>query len=258
VEREWDIRNTLQRIKVIVPKLVGFEEKGKLRNEGSSQILVQKFIPKSSYEASKTSLYVDTARTLADGYGDFNGDGLEDLLLAYVSGIEGTTPIQMFLQNSKDRLVKDNSLLPKPTPGTVHARKSVPDAFIADHGFDQPPFPVTQPLLLLSKGGKLEVKKIPGVPIGFHHGATAADIHNDGIPHIFVTDSTNGVFFLGNDGTGNFTMTCQGIPFFRYGYYTTEFIDVDDDGYYDLLVSGHEQDGATTCIYWCDTSGMFE
>jgi hypothetical protein len=223
-------------------------------------------VPNSSYEASNTSLYVDTNRILAVGYADFNRDGRENLLAAYVSGTAETTPIKMFLQNSRGELFEDDSLLPSPVPGTVHARKiviadfngdSIPDAFIADHGFDQPPFPGAKPVLLLSRGGRYEVKQIPGVPVGFHHSATAADIHGDGIPHIFVTDSTNGAFLLVNDGVGNFTMTRQGIPLLRYGYYTAEFIDVDDDGYYDLLVSGHEGDGAVTRIYWGDASGTF-
>jgi hypothetical protein len=60
-----------------------------------------------------------------------------------------------------------------------------------------------------------------------------------------------------NDGTGNFVVTRQGIPLFRRGYYTSELIDMDDDGYCDLLVGGHEHEGAATRIYWGNGSGTF-
>ena len=32
--------------------------------------------------------------------------------------------------------------------------------------------------------------------------------------------------------------------------FTAELIDVDTDGFFDLLVAGHEQDGMETTIYW--------
>jgi hypothetical protein len=222
--------------------------------------------PISSYEASNTSLYTRTNGILAVGYADFNSDGREDLLMAYVSGTTETTPIKLFLQNPMGKLVEDDSLLPLPVPGTVHARKIViadfngdgmPDAFIADHGYDHPPFPGATPILLLSKDGKFEMKPLPDVPAGFQHSATAADINGDAISDIFVTDTTHGAFLLMNDGVGNFTVTRHGIPFIGAGYYTSELIDVDDDGYYDLLVGGHEHEGAVTRIYWGDASGTF-
>jgi hypothetical protein len=223
-------------------------------------------LPASSYEASSSALYTNTDGTLAVGYADFNRDGREDLLMAYVSGTTETTPIRMFLQNTWGKLIEDDSLLPSPVPGTVHARKiviadfnadGIPDAFIADHGYDQPPFPGAQPLLLLSRDGRFEARQILNLPAGFHHAASAADTNGDGAADIFVTDTNSSAFLLLNDGTGNFTVTRQGIPSLRRGYYTAELIDIDDDGDYDLLVGGHEHEGAATRIYWGDSSGTF-
>ncbi|MFZ6027114.1 MAG: FG-GAP repeat domain-containing protein [Chloroflexota bacterium] len=217
----------------------------------------------TSYEASKTSLYYDTGRTWAVGYADFNRDGLEDVLMGYVSRTGEATPIKMFLQQPGGELIEDSSLLPPVVPGTIHARKvaigdfnkdGTPDAFIVDHGYDQPPFPGAKPVLLISKEGKFEERTISRVPGGFQHAASAADLTGDGSIDIFVTDTDNGAFLLVNDGTGNFTVTRRGVPRIKQGYYTVEVIDVDDDGYCDLLVGGHEHEWAATRIYWGNAS----
>jgi len=223
-------------------------------------------VPSSSYEASITSLYVETGWSLAVGYADFNQDGLEDVFVADVSGTTGTVPIKLYLQDSKGHYNENATLLPDPPPGTIHARKAVvtdynadniPDVFIADHGFDQPPFPGAKPLLLLSTNNGFEVAKIPGVPQGFQHSATAADITGDTFPDIFVTDTNNGAFLLLNDGTGQFTMTRSGLPYIVGGYYSSELIDLDEDGFYDLIVGGHEHEGAITWVYWGSAGGRY-
>src|SRR5262249_1706867 len=127
----------------------------------------------TSYEASITSNYIDLNNQNAYAFADFNGDGRQDLLMAYISGNTGTVPIKMFLQSADGKFIEDESLLPSPVPGTIHARKiiiadfnndGVPDAFIVDHGYDQPPFPGSKPLLLLSSHGKYVVKDLPDVP----------------------------------------------------------------------------------------------
>lgn len=217
----------------------------------------------ASYEASKTSLYYDTGRTWAVGYADFNRDGREDVLMGYVSRTTESTPIKMFLQDPNGELIEDSSLLPSVVPGTVHARKvviadlnsdGIPDALIVDHGYDQPPFPGAKPVLLISSEGRFEERPIPGVPAGFQHSASAADLTGDGHIDVFVTDTDNGAFLLVNDGAGNLAVTRRGIPRLRQGYYTSEVIDLDDDGYCDLIVGGHEHERAATRIHWGDAS----
>jgi hypothetical protein len=223
-------------------------------------------VAKSSYESSRTSMCVSLNGLSAVGYADFNRDGREDVLTGYGSGTTDTTPLEMLIQKPSGVLVPDNSLLPSPIPGSVSARKVIvvdfngdkdPDAFVADHGFDKPPFPGAQPILLLSQDGKLEVGQIPNLPTGFQHSASAADINGDGAPDIFVTDTDNGAYLLMNDGAGGFTVTRQGIPAVQEGYYTSELIDLDDDGFYELLVGGHEHEGAATHVFWGDATGTF-
>ena len=175
--------------------------------------------------------------------------------------------MKMLLQTGTGRLVQDDSLFRAGPPGSVHARKIViadfnrdtyPDAFVADHGFDQRPFPGAASILMLSHGdGTLDVVPVENMPVGFQHSASAADITGDGAPEVFVTDSTHGAFLLLNDGAGHFDVTRQGIPTVWHGYFTAELIDLDDDGAYDLLVGGHEHEGAVTLVFWGDSTGTF-
>lgn len=223
-------------------------------------------VPPSSYQASITSLCHTGGLPLATGYADFDQDGRIDALTAEISGSRDATPIQLLIQSNSGDFEEVPSLLQSPPPSAIHPRKVVisdfnldghPDAFVADHGYDQPPFPGAQSVLLLSTGGGLQHAQISNMPTGFQHSASAADINGDGAPDVFVTDATNGSFFLVNDGSGNFSVTREPIPTIWHGYYSSELIDVDGDGYYDLLVGGHEHDGAVTRVFWGDEIGTF-
>lgn len=88
------------------------------------------------------------------------------------------------------------------------------------------------------------MKRVLGVALSLVLSACSASLP------IIVTDTDNGAFLLVNDGAGNFTVTRRGIPRLRQGYYTSEVIDLDDDGYCDLIVGGHEHERASTRIYW--------
>ena len=39
--------------------------------------------------------------------------------------------------------------------------------------------------------------------------------------------------------------------------YTVELIDVNEDGFPDLLIAGHEHEGVPTPIYWWNCSGVY-
>ena len=88
--------------------------------------------------------------------------------------------------------------------------------------------------------------------MGFHHGVTAGDIDGDGDNDAFVTGFLPA--FLINDGKGNMTQDRTYLPkaslMDHDGYYTSELIDVDRDGHLDLLVAGHEYEGAASVILW--------
>ena len=74
-----------------------------------------------------------------------------------------------------------------------------------------------------------------------------------------MTDTRQSVF-LKNDGRGRFVRDVSAVPADLEGknVYTTELIDVDEDGYPDLLVAGHEHENAPTAIYWGDRSGTYD
>ena len=94
--------------------------------------------------------------------------------------------------------------------------------------------------------------------IGFHHGGASADIDADGDLDVFVTDNFTRPFFLVNDGTGNFVPDAariEGIG--SEGIFTAELVDVDRDGYVDVLAAGHEYEGFPTQILWGDNTGVF-
>ena len=237
----------------------------------------------SSYTSSKTNVWVSRnavvpTGTNAIGYGDFDGDGITDVVAAYVSGGTQAVPIHILkgLGNGKYRDAT-SEIIAGPIPGTVHARKALvadlngdgrPDIYIADHGYDQAPFPGAKNILLLSDGtGHLvwDQDQYQREPVGFHHSAAAGDIDNDGDVDLFVTDVANGArspYFLINDGHGHFALDYSRVPasLRSQGYnalFTSELIDVDRDGYLDLIVGGHEFEGRRTTIYWGDGSGYY-
>ena len=133
---------------------------------------------------------------------------------------------------------------------------------VVDHGYDHPPFPGATPFAILSSDtGYIQAQGLDSI-IGFHHGGAAADIDADGDVDVFVTQTDTEPFFLVNDGAGNFTWDTTRVEGIgeRSGYtaiYTAELVDVDRDGYVDLLAAGHEAEGFSTQVLWGDNSGVF-
>ena len=80
----------------------------------------------------------------------------------------------------------------------------------------------------------------------------SADVDADGDMDVFLTGPPR---FLLNDGSGSFR---RGADVGGRGFIlSTELVDVDHDGYVDLLVGGHEQDGDTTRIIWGSETGRY-
>lgn len=224
-------------------------------------------------------------------YADFNGDGFTDVFL---SGGQfdspDNSPVLLYLgdgtaENSDfcecghecgnpgcNGFTKSENFLLTEFDGMNNTRKVLKgdyngdgnmDVFIIGHGRDVDPFPGEAPAVLLNDGtGKLTARKIDEL-VGFHHGASSADFDNDGDLDVFITGapSDNEAAFLINDGSGNFTVTSEYIDegFADPGKnnYTSEFIDVNNDGFMDLLIGGHEEEGAQTLILWGNSSGKY-
>ena len=95
---------------------------------------------------------------------------------------------------------------------------------------------------------------------GQHHRlpsrGASADIDADGDLDVFVTENFKGPFFLINDGAHmRDTVRIDGIG--AEGIFTAELVDVDHDGYVDLLAAGHEYEALFLRILWGNSSGVF-
>jgi len=206
------------------------------------------------------------------GYGDFNGDGIPDIVFA--PNTPTGLPIIIALGQPGGSYVDGTTqVISGQVPAPIVGRKIIvgdfngdgrPDIFIDDTGYDQPPWPGNHNWLLLSDGaGHLVYQSAFAAtdPVGYHHGATAGDIDHTGHIDIFVTGGFSGSssYFLLNDGHGHFTVDTTRVPstILRNFIYTCELIDVDYDGNLDLVVGGHEYNGMPTEIFWGNGTGFY-
>ena len=220
-------------------------------------------------------------------YGDFDGDGDEDVfLLSPGTDAEGepsvcfpdpycftrAIPVEIW-ENIDNRFVLNTQkFFSGNVPEVASNRKTLigdfngagkPDIFLATHGPAAPPLPREEPpaLFLSTDNGFVQTQGLDHL-VGYNHGAASADIDQDGDLDIFVTDTANDPFFLINDGNGNFEQNTNAVPsaINDQGVYTAELVDVDDDGFPDLLVGGHEEEeygDAPTAIYWGNSFGEY-
>ena len=204
---------------------------------------------------------------IALAYADFNDDGRTDIFYSPISGSTDPVPAEVYIDNGMGGFDLSTGFLGLDPPGGVHPRKALPgdfngdgkpDIFVLDHGYDYEPFPGAHPYALLSsENGYVQAEGLTDVT-GFHHGGASADIDADGDLDVLVTDNFTRPSVFVNDGTGSFTWDTTRVHGIEYtGIFTAELVDVDLDGYVDLLAGGHEYDGFATQILWGDQSGVF-
>lgn len=228
----------------------------------------------SSHRLQSSSLYVARSTvkpssqyfTHAVAYADLNSDGFTDILAASGDGSSNATPVQVYLNDGSGGFAPDASFFSGTVPALVHPRKALAgdyngdgqmDVFIAGHGYDVPPYDGEAPWIVLSSDSGYTAFAFSDLA-GFHHGAASADIDADGDLDIFMTDSLFGVFLI-NDGSGGFTADSARLVGLNSGeLFTAELVDVDQDGYVDLLCGGHEQNGYPTRILWGDRTGVYK
>jgi len=201
-------------------------------------------------------------------YGDFDGDGYTDVFISpSVLYGETKTPSEMYINNGHDEFELDSNFFPNGAPSAYSARKAITgdyngdeklDIFVVDHGIDKPPFPGAAPFLILSRlSGGMALGQDMSEFSGFQHGAASADIDADGDIDIFVANDVRS-YFLINDGTGQFTKDTRRLTEFSNSpFYTVELLDIDEDGYVDLLIAGHEFEGFKSQILWGDSTGFY-
>ena len=142
-------------------------------------------------------------------------------------------------------------------PRTQHGRQIVVadfngdrrnDIFVADHGYDAPPFPGHPNVLALSTAAGKLVDASWNLPSesGFSHSATAADVNSDGTIDLYVGNmcpcaGDAAPEILLNDGTGHFSRAQGLLPAeivnSANGRYTRSlFVDANSDGAPDLVL----------------------
>lgn len=224
----------------------------------------------TSYENAKgmgfTAFTLPQAETWAAAYAraDFKGDGSITLFAAHrtydpTKPIEQATPGVMgfYSQTASGAWVAEPKMIDS-TVSCIESRKAVvadfnndgkPDVLLACTGYDAGTFPGERMMLISSTASGVYHVTTVGDYVGFFHSAAAADLDKDGLVDFVVTDTKPGksLRMFKNKGNGVFEEVQNAFPSMpNAGYYTVELLDLNNDGNLDLLVGGHEFEGATT------------
>ena len=191
--------------------------------------------------------------------GDFNTDGLDDVLVAWsIWGEYETFQIELLINDQNGYLKNGTSDLLSGEIPEIQALPALPlrvddfnsdgynDVFLGVAGLDTEPFPGYQNLLLLSDGSGKLVNATSNLPQqnDFPHSVASADVENDGDIDIFVGNMwaqpmIDPQLFL-NNGEGVFTIANQTLPphltLQQNGYTASEFVDVNNDSFPDLVL----------------------
>lgn len=209
---------------------------------------------------------------IAYGFGDFLKAGELSVFVAYqnYNPTDSFSPIQnnptsyaseyvFYTVNADKSLTKTISL-----KGCLHPRKAVvadfnkdgiADVYVACHGYDTAPFPGEKSQLVLSNSrGQYTVTDVGDTD--FIHGASAADINNDGYTDLIVATGNN-VYSYINQKNGTFVKDTTRIKHTNLSYYNVELLDIDNDGKIDIIVGGAEFDGNSTRVFYGNSDGTF-
>ncbi|MDH3199594.1 MAG: VCBS repeat-containing protein [Myxococcales bacterium] len=205
----------------------------------------------------------------AFGYGDFNADGKEDALV-FSGQFLSLEPNPASLTLDIDGVATDGaSVFSEVMPGGIHPRKLLvgdlnrdgdDDAVLIDHGFDQDPFPGAPVVYMLSDGAGQLTTLADDTLTGFHHAGALGDYDHDGDLDLFLASSPwqdRAHVLLENNGSGVMTATSQLVgEHWQTNIWASEFLDLDSDGYLDLLIGGSNDD-STTKILWGSSTGSY-
>jgi hypothetical protein len=154
---------------------------------------------------------------------DINGDGFLDVVGSNYNSTPNPVPVVAYLGNGTGLFTENNTVFSPVQPGQVWQRQYLTadfnddgkqDLFIADHGYDFPPYPGARNWLLMNENGVLVDKTQTNLDLlpAFTHGAAIGDLNGDCrvdliLNNFFQTGQVSAKeprFWL-NDGTGKFT-----------------------------------------------------
>ena len=199
-------------------------------------------------------------------YADFSRHGRLDLFTATLTYSTASPPAQatpsrfeFWLKQADGGYVPDTTMLVS-SDGCIHPRKALvadfnndgrPDVFVACHGYDASPFPGEKNKVVLSQANGTYSVQDASTDVGFFHAGSAADLNGDGLADVVLVNNFDpqGGLVLLNQGNGTFKREIgERLPSSIAGkpYFSVELVDINEDGKLDLLLGGHEWQGAPT------------
>jgi hypothetical protein len=232
----------------------------------------------ASYTRRKAAIWINrqTSGTYPAGapfshtaYADIDHDGDADYLRAIdVAG--AATPVQVMINNGNGTFSDQTAArIIGPQPGVVIARKVLAgdynadgwvDFFVLSHGPDEPPFPGEFNQMFLSNGnGTMHYDPQFEADVAFFHGGASADFNGDGRDDVRVGGAFPHLWL--NDGDGTWTANRSRLPIRTNGapvvFDIIEAIDIDGDGFLDLICQEPTVAARLHSIYWGAADGLY-
>ena len=201
---------------------------------------------------------------------DYNNDGYRDVIGFYNDYSNFVEYPQDYFGYERKQMIRfykgicgggfeidelnDNKIL-----GTVHGRKVLladfnedgyVDIFFVSHGYDNIPFKGEYSKAIFSdgSGGYYDVEYQEYV--SFYHGGATGDIDNDGDLDVVVVEGGRGksLVYINNGGvlTPSTNLIDQDLA---KSMYNAELFDLNNDGYLDLIMGGHDWENHLSTSY---------
>jgi hypothetical protein len=200
-------------------------------------------------------------------YGDFDKDGDMDII-AVASNGNGTSSVDIeYFKNNSFQFNKDQTVFTAGTPKMLNGKKAIVgdfdgngwiDVVIAGSGFDRSPYSGEKIKILLNTNGTFTTKEL-SLNSEYYGSVAAGDVDNDGDLDLFLTTNQSISKFMINDGKANFSWDKDLYPNTLYNklFFVSELYDIDNDGYLDLVTSGHEYNGTASTVFFGNASGTY-